>query len=411
MNNFLIISTGIVLFFVIVLIIGFLRNKNLAYENTREENIFSAKERLKELEASKLNGEISEKDFLQTKADIEISLAQDLSTAGSNGSYSESSNIRKATIIGIFFIIPFTVLAIYKQIGSPKYINVSGPGENIAAKKVEKVPSVRELVKELASRLEKKPNNPQGWAMLGRTYMQIQQYENAVYAFERLNSILPGDPSALLSLADAKSMANGGLISDEALKLISRVLEIEPKSVTALWLSGNAYAERKDNKKAIGYWSQAIPLLSDDPSMQAELKKRITRLEKSNEDMKSSKVNEESENIKLQILLEIEEKLLSEISPDFTVFIYARANSGPKLPLAVKKFKVSELDFPATIYLSDLDAMVPQMKLSLFSDITIGARISKTGQAIAQQGDFISDEIYSKNNSKQTVQLIINKKK
>ena len=73
------------------------------------------------------------------------------------------------------------------------------------------------------------------------------------------------------------------------------------------------------------------------------------------------------------------------MSPADTVFVYAKAASGPPMPLAIQRLRADQL--PATVVLTDGMGMLPSMKLSQFPQIIIGARISKSGNAIAQAGD------------------------
>ena len=67
------------------------------------------------------------------------------------------------------------------------------------------------------------------------------------------------------------------------------------------------------------------------------------------------------------------------------MFVYAKAASGPPMPLAVQRLRVEQL--PATVTLTDGMGMLPNMKLSQFPQVIVGARISKSGNAIAQSGD------------------------
>ncbi|HEX7025682.1 MAG TPA: c-type cytochrome biogenesis protein CcmI, partial [Gammaproteobacteria bacterium] len=64
---------------------------------------------------------------------------------------------------------------------------------------------------------------------------------------------------------------------------------------------------------------------------------------------------------------------------------YAKAASGPPMPLAIVRTTAGQL--PLSVTLDDSQAMMPQMKLSSFNQVIINARISKTGNATPSPGD------------------------
>ena len=84
-------------------------------------------------------------------------------------------------------------------------------------------------------------------------------------------------------------------------------------------------------------------------------------------------------------------EFLDSVAPDTPVFIYARATEGPPMPLAVIRKRVSDL--PLTVRLDDSLAMMPALKLSSFSNVTVGARVSMSGDPIAQSGDPFGEQI------------------
>ena len=82
----------------------------------------------------------------------------------------------------------------------------------------------------------------------------------------------------------------------------------------------------------------------------------------------------------------ISAELAARIGPGDTLFIFARAVEGRRLPLAIAK---RQAQLPAAFTLDDTMAMSPQMKLSVFGAVIVGARISKSGNATPQPGDLI----------------------
>ncbi len=83
--------------------------------------------------------------------------------------------------------------------------------------------------------------------------------------------------------------------------------------------------------------------------------------------------------------ISLDPSLTGRVSPDDTVYVFARAAEGPRMPLAIIKKQVKDL--PLAFSLNDSMAMNPNMKLSNYSEVIVGARISKTGNAMPQSGD------------------------
>jgi len=427
MNTFLLISAAIVAVAILLLAPALLRSKHKAAEDTREDNIRIARERLAELEKEKTKGDLSDEEFMQAKQDLEIALAQDLSTASSSTEHSDSKGTARLTLVIVAVAIPVIVTLIYQQIGSPQHMFVAGPGQPSAPQTHQKQASIDVLVDELKRRLEAEPNNPQGWFLLGRTYMQMQRYTEAVQAYQRLNEVLPDDPTAMMSLADALSMANGGPVPEQAVELLDKVLTIEPNAVAALWLAGNAAEQRGQDQKTLDYWARAFPLLADEPAMQQELRGLIAKIEQRSgltaelpaplpnimdsvaaaPAMPSGNTDITGEGLQVEVALDAE--LMDFTSPDDSVFIYAKAAAGPPMPLAVARMRVADL--PLKVALNDSMAMTPQMKLSSFERVLVGARVSKSGQAMPQSGDLQSTEVETASNSSDNIQLLINSRR
>ena len=87
----------------------------------------------------------------------------------------------------------------------------------------------------------------------------------------------------------------------------------------------------------------------------------------------------------IKVAVKLSPALAGKVAPGDTVFIFARAAQGPKMPLAIVRMQMKDL--PTTVTLDDSMAMVPDMKMSNFPELVIGARVSKSGDAIPKPGD------------------------
>ena len=431
MNTFLFISGGMVIIAILLLAPTLLRQRHQAREETREYNIRIARERLAELEKENSKGELSDEEFAQAKQDLEIALAQDLSTASASVQHSDNKGTARITLALITVALPLMVYAIYQQVGSPEHLHIAGPGQPqpVASQGHDgQMPSISELVGELEKRLQEKPDNPEGWFLLGRTYMKLERYTDAVRAYESLNELMPGQPAAMISLVDALAMQADGQVTERGVQLLEQILDIDPQEATALWLLGNAAAQQGDDRRALDNWSRALPLLADDPGMQQQLRMQIGEIEARSglkadipappppimpapEPTQSAQAPSQPAAVEegLQVEVALDAEMLDRVSSSDTVFVYAKAVSGPPMPLAVARHRVADL--PLKVVLNDNMAMMPQMKLSSFDRVLVGARISRAGQAMPQSGDLQSSEVEAASDSTENIQLLINRQR
>ncbi len=254
-------------------------------------------------------------------------------------------------------------------------------------------PDIATMVEKLQQKLKAEPDSPEGWAMLGRSLLLMSRYEEAANALSEANKQNANDPEIMLALADALAMANQGNMQGRAGELIERALEINPNSIKALWLSGMKAQQNNNDTQAIIHWQKLIPLLTNDPQSRSEVATLIKnaggKIPETQEFSKSD-ISEAKTGQSVTLSISLADKLIGEVSPEDSVFIYAKAFSGPPMPLAAARMQVK--DFPIIIKLDDGMAMTPQTKLSSFDEILVGARVSKSGQATATSGDLFTEK-------------------
>ncbi len=366
------------------------------------QNILIAKEQMKDLEKERADGNVSETEYHQRKDDLQKALISNVNEFDVSNEPVQKK-VHKLVLLFVFIIVSSIALPVYFSLGSSELVVAenqqtkntnssqhSGSASNGQA-------SMNDLVANLALRLEADPTNIKGWQMLGRSYTSMRRFKEAADVYAKLYSLLGDQPGVLLAYADALAMSRDGKISGMPFQLVMTALNKEPNNTTALWLAGLGYSEKGEYKKAIRLWEKLLPLFSGNKKSQDKVKHLISKanLRLGSESIvvseaivvKESKVTSTMKAAApfIMVNVSLSKEFRDKAQPDDLVFIYAKASQGPPMPLAAVRKRVSDL--PITVRLDDSMAMMPQMKLSSFSVVNVGARISKSGSPIGQKGD------------------------
>ncbi len=282
-------------------------------------------------------------------------------------------------IIGITAAVLVVAAAIYAWRGQPKLLvgkpDVAAPAAAASAA----MPSIDEMVQRLAERLARQPNDAEGWTMLGRSYLMLQRPAEAVLAFQKRRDLQPGDAQALADLADAMAFANGRSFDGEPEKLIALALKADPNNAKALELAGTQAFDRQDYKTASAQWQKAVAVMDPQSPSTRNLQAGI------DEAQRRSGAAPANAGAQVSGRVVLSKALQSQIKPNDTVLIFARLVDGPRMPVAVQKRRASEL--PLSFKLDETTAMNPGLRLSPSMQVVVGARVSRSGQAMPQPGD------------------------
>ena len=272
---------------------------------------------------------------------------------------------------------------------------------------------IAEMVQRLADRLKDRPEDAEGWTMLSRSYLVLGRLEEAAQASERVLKLTPNDAQALADHADVLAMRAGRVLDGEPMKLIERALRLDPDNLKALALAGAAAFDRGDGNEAAKLWDRVAllgppgsPVVQQAREGAAEARKMAAERGAGNASPTlgqaqapapaqpqaqppgaTQKAAVAGPTVRGTVTLSA--ALTAQAKPEDTVFIFARnAESGPgasRMPLAIVRKQVKDL--PATFTLDDSLAMGPGMGLSSAQKVVVGARISRSGQAMPQPGD------------------------
>lgn len=404
----------LILFSIAGLVIPLFRQPRLDEGVGREQqNISIARDKQQVLMQQLDDGVMTQEEFDAGMLDIETSLAIDLERQ-----QSIQSNQDAGKWASWLFIIAVPVLSVYLYALLGSYQVIDNPDLAKPRQQAQaghgtggEMPSIEEMIEKLKNHLRENTDDASGWFMLARTYMTMERYDEAVVALERSLELKPEEPAILLALADTLAMTNNGDMTGRPEKLVLKVLDAMPLDPTALWLAGLAAEQGGRHRDAFDHWMKLLPLLTDDPDSTREVKNLLTALKQKNPELPELDFAGpaiESMGVALEVMLD--DSLRDKVQGNELLFIYARAAEGPPMPLAAKRLNVADL--PLQLLLTDDDAMTPQMKLSSFDRIVVGARISLSGDPVGRPGDLYAEsEAFEHKGNEAVVSLNIDKVK
>lgn len=398
-----------------MLVPALLGRKQVRDPDRNQQNVAIARERLKELEGEYGRGTLSEADYEPAKRELEQALLNDVEeTAEAKTATTTATTAARGTLVWIVLGVPLAAVLLYLQLGTPSALQpqVQSAAEPQGHAGGDTAATMEKLVAGLAAKLQEEPDNAEGWFMLGRSYMSMGRYPEAAAAFKRAHDLVGDEPAVMLRYADALAMAQGGQIAGEPFELIKRALQLKPDDTTGLWLAGLGYEEQGQYEQAVQHWRKLEAMMQDDPASLNEVRNLIARAEQklgrtvTVETAPAKPVAASS--VALKVTVSLDAALQDKVSTEDTVFIFARAMEGPPMPLAAVRKQVRDL--PLTVTLDDSMAMMPQMKLSNYAKVLVGARISKSGTAKAESGDLTGEIENVATNTNEQITLTISKR-
>ncbi|MCG7866283.1 MAG: c-type cytochrome biogenesis protein CcmI [Candidatus Thiodiazotropha taylori] len=394
-----------------------------------ELNLAVFKQQLEELDSDLEAGNLDQNRYDAARKDLEKSLLTDVSTSTTDSSTRESHSGR--IMAGTALLIPLAAWLIYDFLGSPEIINhlaqqpAAGTPQQTAhapSGSMENLPPMDELVRRLAEKMQENPDNQDGWVMLGRSYMALNDHSAAINAYQRAMEMNDQRVDLLLAYAEAIAATTGNDFTGRAAPMIEKAYQLEPENPNVLWLAGILAYQSTDYQSAILRWDtlrtsltpQSAELESvngaiDDARKQLGMEPEEAELPsivKKQQPKAQQQPAAAAANEAIKVAVSLSPELQAKTNPNDLVFIYAKAVSGPPMPLAAVRKKVSDL--PISISLDDSMAMMPQMKLSGFNEVVVGARISMSGSPTAQAGDLEGEIQPVAPGSAETVQVVIN---
>lgn len=385
--------------------------KELDAEERARVNVRIFKDRMRELAAERAAGKINDEGFAALKDELEKTLILDVEQGVSDSDLAsskinEASNSSFVVLVAIAVSVCVCSFILYDRWGSYDQViqyhdSRFNPQELALAEELAAKGDTRGLLVQLRDKLRNAPDNAEGWGLLARSAMNSENFDIAIESYDQLLGLEtePKTKAALFGLK-AQALYFSQAAQAQVDESIENAFAIDPQELNSLGLLAIASYENEDYRSAISFWERTLSIAPDHPSrksieMGIQSARRAlgegvaTAVEK--DAVKPSATSNDTQNStsdaggSIKVELSIDDNVKSQLSGGEFLVVFAKANSGPPMPLAVFRSEVAAA--PSSIRLDDTLAMMPALKLSLFEKVDVVARITK-GTVERAVGDF-----------------------
>ena len=358
-----------------------------------EENIRLFREHVADLGLQLADGRIDQAQYDQLKLEQERTLLDDEASVRAALPISVGKFGIK-TLIGVAVLVLASAWSLYHHLGSSADVEVRQAQElkqqldteDIKAGRNPDPVRTREVNRLIEARLADVPDHLQYWFFLARNYMELNEFDKAVSAYQQVLQRDKESAMVMAELAQAMFLRDDRQTNPAINDLVAKVLKVEPDNTMALGLAGIDAFSKKDYVNAIKHWERVVKLVGENTATGQSLSAGIERAATlffaeggSVDDLERSRNGRQ-----IGVHVSLAEGVKAQ--PDQVVFVYARAYQGAKMPLAIDRVKVADL--PRVVLLNESMAMTPAMSLGSFDKVEVVARISNDGTATAKSGDW-----------------------
>lgn len=441
--TFWILMIIMLLLAIAILVYPLLKTRQFSPLAYKESNLKINDEKIKELDLDLEEGRIDQHFYKAAREELDRELLLDIPAESKETAslhYANAARRHPALALVISVFVPMLALLLYLELGMHNASEESFASVNKQQQQTAQ-PSVEEMTRQLQARIEKSGGTVKEWIMLARAHKYLGENEQAANAFAVALEQEPDNAQVMLERAEVLALSNNRMFSDEANALVARAYELDPDNPNTLWFIGVAEYQQGHYHQAIEHVKKLLPFVGGDEEV---MKSVVTIVAKSREaliasgeempelaqilgikdmmdkaaisanrpmataaaESSSSRAPAAGDVTRLQVAVDVSDQVRQKFDASDTVFVYAKAKQGPRMPLAVQRLTLAAL--PASVVLDDSMAMVEGMNLSAFDQLVVSARVSKSGSAIAQSGDYIGQLDVDDKNAGKTLNIEIN---
>lgn len=331
----------------------------------------------------------------------------------------------KIVMASVAILLPLGAFGLYRAIGRPDALSHAVPAATVAvmpgaADGQKTSMDMDAAIASLRAKLDRNPADPDGWLLLGRAYQSVGRNDEGGKAFGKAYELAPERPDIEIAYAESIALTSPTRrIDGKPLQMIRHAMRSDPENQDGLWLIGMSDYQNGRYAEAIASWEKIRKQLGPDSDVLESVNNMIgdaqahlrgnpaTGTATAAASRAGGADAGAADGPSLRVRVALGKTRQEQVSPGDTVFVFAKAIGGPQMPLAIRRLQVSEL--PATVELTDADAMMPDMRLSKFERVTVTARISRTGDASPRSGDLQSAAVAAAAGQGEAIELSIDR--
>jgi cytochrome c-type biogenesis protein CcmH len=365
----------------------------------RQANVDIFRDQLAELERDRREGSLAAADFEQASSELQRRLLDEVQPETA----APTAIGGRRTALLLLVAIPLAAAAGYLLLGNPQGFDPLRTQARVSPQQIE------EMLGKLTEKLKQNPDDSTGWIMLARSYKALGRYAESAEAYSHGGALLDKDAVLLADFAEVLAKVNGSLQGKPG-ELLTRALAIDPNEPQALLLAGATAAERNDFAAVADFWGRLLlqlePGSEEGQSLQAAVDKARQIVAQQNAKAGDGKPGTGAaggaEAISGEVTLS--GKIAAQAKPGDVLFVFARADGGSRMPLAVIRARVADL--PLRFRFDDSMGLPGGRKISEFATVSVEARVAKSGKAQSSSGDLFGSVRGVKPGSK-NVKLLI----
>ena len=414
MLTFWIVAALLIVAALAIVLVPLLRARAHSGPTAREANLAVLRGQRQDIEYDVATGLLPKDARESALAELAARAEEDLAAPGET----KAGPVRRPWIVAAVFalLVPAVTIPFYLRVGTPA---ATDPNAIVAGNAAPPDHQIEEMVATLEQKMKERPDDVQGWMLLARSFAATGKTDKALAAYAHLAKLAPQDASVLADYADALALSRGRDLAGEPTELALRALQADPRHPKALALAATAKLNSGDFAASMGLWERLYAVVPPGSEDATEIRNIIEDVRSRSAaagkplpppkllaaapaqpspaapagvsapqpPMGAAPAKAAAGGKTVSGTVKLAGALSGRISPTDTLFVYARAETGSRMPLAIIRGGAGEL--PKSFELDDSMGMTPAVTLSTTPSVVIEARVSKAGGAIAQPGDLV----------------------